>query len=1419
MSYTFYVIGEDPILIQCLDILMLNGHKMLGIVSKNSTLISWCHDHQVDLIGSKTTLAKVMVKHPCDYLILLDHSIKPSMSLCKNVKKQIIVFRNTLLKTHPKYAPAQVIWSALKNNQVAWCVLSKAHIRVDVVADHEILIHEQETTSTLTLKIYESAILLFRNMIHELPSKNLYHIKQDCKLIPLHKKNYIQRQNTIINWHFSAEDIYRLYRALQFSSKDNPIGILKFFIDNICYIPNEIRLVTAVTQLPAGYIVEMTNNHLQISTAHNDIRIYSVLELTGRSCSIKELIDKFKLFRGRKLTEINTENIAKINSLISVSHKQERFWIQYLNKITPLNILPTTVAQARLADKNMSIRKVIIKFSKEFREKINKIFGHDQIEIFLLSVVLVYLFRINNYETFSINLKGLDSSTNTYETNVFAKYIPFLCDFDKSASSREIISYLNQKFQLLIKHHSYILDLLLRYPHLFEKTQGIKQYIGLHGHAAGRYYTIMSYQFGFTILKDKLQIHFFMPSYLITDLRNQQVFDNIKSHIKNVAKDMLQNPQKPLYELSILSKAEMQQILIGWNNTHRSYPSKRLLHELFQTQAVKTPHHVAVIFKEQYLNYRELNNKSNQLARYLRNIGVKNGNFIAVILDRSINMIIAILGALKAGGAYVPIAPSLPLDRIYYILKNNCTHALTDDTTPAQLKMAIKNHVKNVDLTQVSISTENFSPSNLNISQNSEAIAYVLYTSGTTGGPKGVQVSHRAIVNHMCWMKHQFNFSEKDIILQKTPFTFDASVWEFFMPILSGGKLVFAANNAQISPILIIKQIRRYKITTLQLVPSMLRELLKQEELKKCNSLRQIFSGGELLTPEIKQAFFKTLNIELHNLYGPTEATIEVTSHTCKNIPGDIGFNIIGKPIDNTQIYILDIFLNPMPACIVGELYIGGDCLSTGYVNNAALTNKKFITNHFSSAQHAKLYKTGDLARWLPDGNLEIIGRTDDQVKIRGFRIELAEIENSILLIPDVKQCAVIVKNDKLGFALLVAYVALNKTSKITTNKLKSSLYKKLPEYMIPSIFVVLNSMPLTNHGKIDRKNLPDPNINQIRKTENYISPSSEAEKILAGIWKDILNIDHIGIEDDFFTLGGHSLSVLHVLSEIRNKLAIDVSIKDFVDNSTISKLCKNVVDIKNKNIYSLDVFAKTKSDSPIITLKSEGAEPPLFLIHPVGGTIFWYILLSKYLTTRRPIYAIQDPGISEKDKLFETIEKMASYYLTFIRKIQPHGPYLIGGASFGSTVAIEAAQQLQQVNEQTIFIPVLDGWAIYPDTLKDLEIFKETMDRQYMALSAKLTTSITNNAENLLQLQQHRLNMLWKYKIKPITHKLTLFKCQEIMPVFQTIDSDTNHWEKYVKTPLNKYEVPGNHETMFQEPHVRVLAQAIDDSLKKLDL
>lgn len=843
----------------------------------------------------------------------------------------------------------------------------------------------------------------------------------------------------------------------------------------------------------------------------------------------------------------------------------------------------------------------------------------------------------------------------------------------------------------------------------------------------------------------------------------------------------------------------MNVALIGKGN-YFHYAKNATICTYVDKQVKQNPHAIAVKIQNKKLSYLQLDKKSNQLAHFLLKQGLQPKSRVAIYMESGLDTIISILAILKTGGSYIPLDISYPLDRLNFMLKDSKTSVLlTQEKTEGRLAteniatFTISKYEKDIKKQPVS-----FIPL-----AKADDTAYIIYTSGSTGTPKGVKIHHRAVNNHMLWMKNEFQFERTDKILLKTPLSFDPSVWEIFLSLYTGCQLIIAPESAHMDPGLLVKLVMRYKITTIQLVPSLLHAFLQQKNIKKCMSLIHVFSGGETLRTETKELFFKKLKCKLHNLYGPAEATIDVTSYTFDNSNFDRKTNVIGKPIYNTALYVVTSSGQLANIGEEGELYIGGDGLSSGYYNRAELTREKFINNPFEPDKYQKVYKTGDIVRWVDENNLEYLGRTNDQIKINGVRIEPNELMFHILSHKAVSNCIVTKKTDSYGHDYVVCFLLAKKGLEIDIAVIKENLKSMFPSFMLPKSYMILETFPLTLNGKIDVANLPEPSSNMNQNNVSYYkNDMSHEENILLKIWKNILKCEYIHVDDNFFDVGGHSLLTLKLIDNIKKKFNITIRIRDIFLFPSIRSQAKHIRELKVKR--------KTSRVSPIITLQSLGNKTPFFIIHPIGGTVFWYSKLAKLLGEDRIIYAIQDPGIDLGRKVLNSIEEMAMFYALEIRKTQSQGPYLIGGASFGATVAIEVANILQQQGQKIATIPIFDGWGVYPQTLHNDDYFKESMRRQHDDLKAEFAKHRVKNHEELFVIQRHRLQQLWKYHLNNIQHRIGLFKSKEILPIFKEIDAPLNHWDEFTKKEIISFLVPGNHETMFQEPHVYELAECV---------
>ncbi len=638
-----------------------------------------------------------------------------------------------------------------------------------------------------------------------------------------------------------------------------------------------------------------------------------------------------------------------------------------------------------------------------------------------------------------------------------------------------------------------------------------------------------------------------------TDLFDEATIDRFLRHYFRVLEQVVAQPDGRVRDLALMSQPERQELVVEWNETGQPYEVGRCVHELFAEQAARTPKAGAVVYEDRVLSYAELDRRSNQCAHYLKSVGVGAEDVVAVCVERGPEMVLAVLGILKAGGAYLPLDSSYPSARLQFMVRDAQAKVLiTQERLLGQW-----GQYEGRCLVWEEIEEEMAqAPASMGKSGvEADNLAYIIYTSGSTGQPKGTGMSHGALSNHMQWMGEAFPLDSTDAVLQKTPLSFDASVWELFAPLLSGAKLVLARPEGHRDPGYLWKAVMEHGITTLQLVPTMLQAFVEQNGREEGLRLRRVFSGGEALTTELAERVQRKLTgVSLHNLYGPTETCIQSVVYSCAG--GEAGNQVpIGRPIANTQVYVLDEEMEPVPVGVVGELYIGGAGVGRGYIGRGGMTAGRFVANPFGE-RGSRMYATGDLVRYRGDGVLEYRGRADQQMKVRGFRIEPGEVETALLRHPALQQVAVVTREVR-GEKQLVAYtVAAPATMAPDSNTLREFLKESLPEYLVPSHFVMLDELPLTPNGKLDRERLPEPEL-QAGDWLRYVAPRTPTEEVLAQVWAEVLKIEHIGIYDSFFNLGGHSLLAMQVVARLRDLLGIDLPLLAFFEAPAIEQLAR----------------------------------------------------------------------------------------------------------------------------------------------------------------------------------------------------------------------------------------------------------------------
>jgi amino acid adenylation domain-containing protein len=952
-----------------------------------------------------------------------------------------------------------------------------------------------------------------------------------------------------------------------------------------------------------------------------------------------------------------------------------------------------------------------------------------------------------------------------------------------------------------------------------------------------------------------------------TDLFDADTIDRLNGHFQTLLEAIVANPTQPISELPLLTAKEKQQLLVEWNHTEIDYPQDKCIHQLFEEQVKRTPDAVAVVFEEQQFTYQELNSRANQLAHYLQNLGIRPDVPVGICVERSLEMVVGLLGILKAGGAYVPLDPAYPQDRLAHMLSDSQMPVLVTQQDLVSLLPEHQAKVVYLDTDWKTISQEN--DENLSSDVTVEHLAYIIYTSGSTGKPKGVQVIHGGVTNFLNTMKIKPGLTEQDILLAITTISFDIAVLELYLPLMLGAKVVLVSREVAVDGIRLLKLLKESNATVMQATPATWHLLLAagwngQSQLK-------ILCGGEALSPELASQLLARVS-SVWNMYGPTEATVWATTYEVgsqQSVDAKKPAISIGKPIGNTQTYILDQYLQPVPIGINGELFIGGVCLARGYLNRPDLTNEKFIANPFSNEPSSRLYRTGDLARYLPNGDIEYSCRIDNQVKIRGYRIELGEIEVLLAKHPEIREIAVIVREDVPGDKRLVAYIVANQEQTPTVNELRDFLSQKLPSFMIPSAFVTLEALPLTPNGKVDRRALlgygvPSDfvslgnnsqagngkvdksalsNTSRISLETGFVAPRNSTEAILVAIWAEVLGLKQVGIYDNFFALGGHSLLAMRLFTEIEKTFGKRLSLATLFQKQTIAELA----DI----LYQEQEQPSREWESLVMIQQGNPTKLPLFCVHAIWGNVLFYRKLVQYLSIEQPVYGLQAQGLDGKRSPLTSISEMASNYIEEMQTIQPQGPYFVGGFSLGGQIAFEIARQLQAQGQEVRLLAVVDSGA--------------PVVTQWSADTANtppqtLWESSFLHLSNLLKLKpQDKVNYLWErinwhvtvgkasifYKLYLRYIKRSLpeirilnvgaanhqafnsYVVPEIYPgkvtlfrsgsSFKNWEDDPQLWNQVATGGVELYQIPeAIHTTLLEEPNVRILAEKLTICLQQ---
>ncbi|HEX7721554.1 MAG TPA: amino acid adenylation domain-containing protein [Pyrinomonadaceae bacterium] len=912
------------------------------------------------------------------------------------------------------------------------------------------------------------------------------------------------------------------------------------------------------------------------------------------------------------------------------------------------------------------------------------------------------------------------------------------------------------------------------------------------------------------------------------DLFEAETIGRMMTHFQNLLEGMADNLEQRISDLPLLSAAERHQLLIEWNDTESDYPSTQTIQELFEQQVAVAPDAVALICGDEKLTYRELNERANQLAHYLRDRGVQSDTMVAMCLQRSPDLIVALLGILKAGGAYVPLDPSYPAERLELMMSDSgAPLLLTEKSLVERLPFADAGTICIDELAGELIQQSKANPGTICGPDN---LAYVIYTSGSTGKPKGVLVPHRSVVNLLASVRKTPGMTSQDVVLAITTVSFDIAVSEVILPLTVGAKIVLVNREVAADGVQLLRTVRDQKVTFIDATPATWR-LLLAAGWDGTPGLTAICTGEAM--PQDLAVSLTARAAHVWNGYGPTETTVWSSFY---EVPQTAGRVLIGRPIANTALYVLGANFEPVPPGVTGELFIGGEGVTHGYHKRPELTAERFLPDPFRPG--SRMYKTGDVARFLPDGNLECLGRNDNQVKLRGYRIELGEIETALMDHHAVREAVVVAQKDS-GDKHLVAYL-VPRNGNLRNDEVREFLRTRLPDYMVPSVFVTLESLPLSPAGKVNRRALPDPGEFTRESDKGFTAASNELELKLTRIWEQVLRVHPIGVDENFFDLGGHSLLAVKLFAEIEKSFGKNLPLATLFQAPTVRQLARVLRDEGWQSVWS-----------SLVMIQPGGARTPFFCIHAAGGNVLEYHDLARLLGPDQPFYGLQAKGLDGKSEPHTNIKEMAAHYIKEMREIQPEGPYFLGGRSSGGTIAFEMACQLEVIEEKVTLLALLDT---YPAGYFKLLPGSSTRGQRMARRMKKWRSHVTNlRALDSGDKIRYLLNKMTyapakaKHKIYRRAYKLYRRFGRPLPPVLQNIEeinfaavkdfepqvyagdvtlflaSDLTSdydlhdgWKELVRGKIETHEISGNHINIIKEPHVGALAAQLRECITR---
>ena len=1160
-KFSCFLMGSQSRLIQCAEILLQKGHQILGVISAEPSIQRWAKEKNLWQVMPSSDIVKLLEQQPFDLFFSIDNFYKVPNEILTLPRLYAINFHDAPL---PKYAGVNATNWAIINREtlhgITWHVMTDQIDAGDILKQKTFPVYNKESAYTLNAKCYEESIKCFAELIDDLAEDRVKPVRQN-----LENRTYFARWKRppaacTVDWARPAEEIDALIRGLDYGPYPNPLGLAKLFLGDQAVIVKQVDLLESEPTVAPGTITLVTDGTINVATGTREVVLREFISFDGQPLYPSTFLATPGLRVGDKLPKLHGERADTITRINSALCRHEDFWIDRLASLEPIEI-PYTKRRALTGEKTQYIEACFSTPAAPLASwEISESPGD-----FVLVAFALYLSRIGGKKNFDVNFQDVSLQQELSDTEAFfASHVPLRIDMEHEQRFVEFYKVIQQQIETIRAHGSYALDLVFRDPSLrkaFSHHSGPRLPVALE-----RVERLSGYQpkcdadFLVVIPDDGKKCVWLYDREVLEGT----TIDRMREQFTILLNDIAIGQDRSVAELSTLPEQERHMLLTEWHGAGMAYPQTTCLHHLFEAQAERTLYAEALVFENERLTYKELNRRANRVAHRLRALGVGPETLVGLCVNRSLEMVVGILGILKSGGAYVPLDPMYPQERLTFMLEDTqASVVLTQQSLAANLPP------NSAEILCLDAPDVQLTPSDATANENPvsgvkpENLAYVIYTSGSTGKPKGVLVTHANVVRLFNATESWFHFGPEDVWTLFHSHAFDFSVWEIWGALFYGGRLVIVPYEVSRSPKEFYRLLVRERVTVLNQTPSAFQQLIQAEETggpEDNLALRLVIFGGEALELQSLKPWIKRhgdTKPQLVNMYGITETTVHVTYRpiAAEDVQSGRG-SVIGVPIPDLQVYVLDRYLHLMPIGVAGELYVGGAGLAREYLNRPELTEERFILNPFSNMPGARLYKTGDVARYLLNRDLEYLGRADQQVQIRGFRVEPGEIESVLTEHNAVGQTVVIVREDQAGDQRLVAYFVSASHDAVTVIELRKHLRTKLPEYMIPQHFVELDALPLTPSGKVDRRALPAPQEDR-QTEETYVAPQNEVEKVVARIWEELLRVKNIGIHDSFFELGGNSLLLVRMLHKLQESFAKELSIVEMFRHPTIESLAK----------------------------------------------------------------------------------------------------------------------------------------------------------------------------------------------------------------------------------------------------------------------